>query len=51
MKAQAFWNVIGNYNEQTKIIQIGLLIFVILAIALSYMRKGPSPSALLTPPM
>lgn len=39
MNVQAFWNVIGNYNEQTKIIQIGLLIFVILAIALSYIRK------------
>lgn len=39
MNAQAFWNVIGNYNEQTKIIQIGLLIFVIFAIALSYIRK------------
>ena len=39
MDAQAFWNVIGNYNEQTKILQIGLLISVIVAIALSYMRK------------
>lgn len=39
MNAQAFWNVIGNYNEQTKILQIGLLIPVIVAIALSYMRK------------
>ena len=39
MNVQAFWNVIGNYNEQTKIIQIGLLIFLILAIALSYIRK------------
>lgn len=39
MNAQAFWNVIGKYNEQTKILQIGLLIFVIAAITLSYMRK------------
>lgn len=39
MSAQAFWDVISNYNEQTKILQIGLLIFLILAIALSYMRK------------
>lgn len=39
MNAQAFWNVIGNYNEQTKIIQTGLLIFVIAAVVLSYMRK------------
>lgn len=39
MNAQAFWNVIGNYNEQTKIVQIALLIFMILSIALSYIRK------------
>ena len=39
MDAQAFWNVIGNYNEQTKILQIGLLIFVIVAIASSYIQK------------
>lgn len=39
MNAQAFWNVIGNYNEQTKLIQIGLLIFMTLAITLSYIGK------------
>ena len=39
MNAQAFWSVIGNYNEQTKRIQIGLLIFVILADSLSYIQK------------
>lgn len=39
MNEQAFWNVIGDYNEQTKIIQIGFLIFVILSIVLSYTRK------------
>ena len=39
MNAQAFWNVIGNYNEQTKLIQIGLLIFLTLAITLSYIGK------------
>lgn len=39
MNAQAFWNVIGNYNEQTKLIQIGLLIFITLAITLSYIGK------------
>lgn len=39
MDAQAFWNVIGNYNEQTKIIQIGMFIFVIFAIVLSYIQK------------
>lgn len=39
MDAQKFWSVIGNYNEHTKVIQIGLLIFLILAIGLSYMHK------------
>ncbi|MGN1180458.1 MAG: DUF6064 family protein [Suilimivivens sp.] len=39
MDAQAFWNVIGNYNEQTWIIQIILLLFVLSAIVLSYMQK------------
>ena len=39
MDAQAFWNVIGNYNEQTWFIQIALFIFVFLAVILSYMRK------------
>ncbi len=39
MNAQVFWNVIGNYNEQTKIVQIALLILMILSIALSYIRK------------
>lgn len=39
MNAQAFWNVIGNYNEQTKILRIVLLIVVIAAIALSYIGK------------
>lgn len=39
MDVQAFWNVIGNYNEQTKIIQIGLFIFVISAIVVSYLKK------------
>lgn len=39
MDAQAFWDVIGNYNEQTWLIQIVLFVFVLLAILLSYMRK------------
>lgn len=39
MDVKAFWNVIGNYNEQTKYIQIGLFIFVISAIAVSYVHK------------
>lgn len=39
MNAQAFWNVIGNYNRQTWIIQIVLLIIVMSAIMLSYNQK------------
>ena len=39
MDAQVFWDVIGNYNEQTKIAQICLFIIIILAIAFSYMQK------------
>lgn len=39
MDAQAFWNVIGNYNQQTLIAQIILFIFVVLAILLSYIKK------------
>ena len=39
MDSRAFWTVIGNYNEQTNIIQIGLFIFVISAIILSYTHK------------
>lgn len=40
MDAQAFWNVIGNYNKQTWAIQILLIIFLIFSIALSYMQKA-----------
>ena len=39
MNTQTFWNVISNYNHQTKILQIVLFIFVILAIVLSYTQK------------
>lgn len=39
MDAQAFWSVIGNYNEKTWIIQMILLVFLLLAIVLSYMQK------------
>ena len=39
MDAQAFWNVIGNYNEQTWFLQIVLFIFVFLAVMLSYICK------------
>ena len=39
MDAQVFWNVIGNYNEKTWLIQIILLILIFLAVTLSYMGK------------
>ena len=39
MDAQVFWNVIGNYNEQTIMIQIGLFLFLILSLILSYVKK------------
>lgn len=38
MDAQAFWNVIGNYNQQTIMAQIGLFLFIVLTIVLSYMQ-------------
>lgn len=39
MDAQAFWDVISNYNRQTWIIQIALLVFLLIAVALSYTKK------------
>jgi len=39
MDVQAFWNVIGRYNEQTKIVQIVLLVFVLAATILSYRKS------------
>lgn len=39
MSAQEFWNVIGNYNNQTLFIQIVLLSILVLAIVLSYLKK------------
>lgn len=39
MDAAALGEVIGNYNEQTAALQIGLLIFLILGVALSYTHK------------
>lgn len=39
MDAQSFWNVIGNYNKHTWVLQIIMLIFVIVSIMLSYMQK------------
>ena len=39
MDVQVFWKVIGNYNKQTWLLQIVLLMFILLAVALSYMQK------------
>lgn len=39
MNAQDFWNVIADYNQHTKIIQICLFIFVVSGISLSYLQK------------
>lgn len=39
MDAYTFWNVIGNYNEHTLIIQIIMLVFVLTALVLSYSKK------------
>lgn len=40
MDAQAFWNVIGEYNRNTIIIQIMLLILTVIAVAVSYSNKA-----------
>lgn len=39
MDAQAFWNVISNYNKQTWEIQIILFVLLFFSGMLSYMRK------------
>ena len=39
MDAQAFWNVIGQYNQNTIIIQVILLILTVIAVTLSYTNK------------
>lgn len=39
MNIQAFWSVIGTYNQQTIPAQILLLLFLVLSIALSYTGK------------
>lgn len=40
MNAQAFWNVIGQYNRNTIIIQIILLILTVIAVTVSYSNKS-----------
>lgn len=47
MDAQAFWNVIGQYNENTIIIQIVLLILIITAVILSYINKVANAAKLM----
>ena len=39
MDAQAFWNVIGQYNHNTILIQVLLLIATVIAVTLSYTNK------------
>lgn len=39
MSEQIFWNVIGDYNQHTIIIQIVLMIFLALSLLLSYSGK------------
>lgn len=39
MDVQVFWNVIGQYNQNTIIIQVILLNFTVLALSLSYTNK------------
>ena len=41
MDAQAFWAVIGRYNQQTLPVQIGLLLVLLAALALSYTKRVP----------
>lgn len=40
MNAQAFWNVIGQYNQNTIFIQVILLILIVIAVTLSYCSKA-----------
>lgn len=39
MDAKAFWNVIGDYNQQTIVIQLILLAFIAVAVILSYVSR------------
>ena len=38
MDTQVFWNVIGNYNTQTKLIQLFLVVFTVFSIIISYIK-------------
>lgn len=39
MDAQVFWNVIGQYNQHTVVVQVILLALLVIAVALSYAGK------------
>ena len=39
MDAQAFWNVIGNYNQSTLIWQCVILALIITSLILAYLQK------------
>lgn len=47
MDAQAFWNVIGQYNQNTIIIQMILLILTVIAVTISYISKAAYSAKLL----
>ena len=40
MDAQAFWSVVGAYNQQTLAAQVALLLLVLAAAVLSYFNKA-----------
>ena len=41
MDVQAFWIVIGTYNQHTIAAQAVLLVFLVCSVILSYQRKNP----------
>ena len=41
MDVQAFWIVIGTYNQHTIVAQAVLLVFLVCSVILSYQRKNP----------
>lgn len=44
MDTQAFWIVIGAYNQHTIAAQAVLLVFLVFSVILSYQRKNPWPA-------
>lgn len=39
MDAQAFWNVIGNYNQSTLIWQCMIFVVIIISLVIAYFQK------------